>query len=83
MNKSCSTCKYSIRYLDGKNNTLYYECRYNPPSVYGFPVNGKEYLIDVHNSFPHLQESDWCFKYKKNLPESNTEIQRFHTGYLP
>lgn len=65
MEQSCSNCSFSIRYLDGSNKTLYYECRFNPPTVYGFPIKGKEYLIDVHTVFPRVQEEDWCFRYIK------------------
>jgi len=63
--RSCATCSFSIKFVDGKNNVLYYECRFNPPTVYGLPVQTKPFLIDVHTVYPHLQEQDWCFQYQR------------------
>ena len=57
MKRSCSTCKFGISYINGKDKIIYYECRYNPP----VGAIGRGYV----NQFPRLQEYDWCYKYKK------------------
>ena len=67
MDRNCETCKFSIRYIDGSNKTLYYECRYNPPSVSYTLEQG--YMYGIHTQFPRMETTmdngAWCYKYRK------------------
>ena len=65
MKRSCSTCYYGIRYVDGKGETIYYECRFNPPALYFYPMyTNTPAIFNQCIVYPRLQEHDWCFKYK-------------------
>jgi len=65
--KSCVNCKFSLRYVNGKNETSYYECRFNPPQVHIAKIENKSYLIDIQTWYPRVTENDWCYQFKKAI----------------
>lgn len=72
MKRSCSSCKFGIRYVDGEGKTIYYECRFNPPLIYSYPLTpGTPALTHQSVIYPRLQEHDWCYRYKKLKEVSN------------
>lgn len=67
--RSCSICKYSIPYKDGKDATLYWECRFNPPIAYFYPPREiMPALFEAVTYYPRMQRSDWCFRFVSSEP---------------
>lgn len=60
----CKNCLYSIRYYNGKNQIIYYECIRFPPIVTHIKSDKSNAFYELETHFPRPNKNDYCFEFR-------------------